>query len=356
MFKLLKSKKFVLVMVCLLALALIAGCGAQPKKEEAKKEETPKEEPKKEVRIIRAGIGLNDKHPQYKGLAKFKEIVEQKTDGAIKVELYHSGQLGDDRTMMEALQLGTQEMTCPSTAPIANFVKEFNVFDFPFLFPNEEVADKVLDGPVGQELLDKLPEQGLIGLAYWENGFRNLTNSKRAVATVEDFKGLKIRTMENQVHLEAFRALGANPTPMPFPELFTAMQQGTVDGQENPYATIYLQKFYEVQSHVSDTNHVYSPFVLMMSKKFWDESTPEQQKIFLEAAKTARDYERKLNREANAKYLAELEKEGMTYTHISDEVRAEMQEIVKPIIEKFKDKVGAETVDKVYKAIEEAQK
>ncbi|MDK2823912.1 MAG: TRAP-type transport system periplasmic protein [Clostridia bacterium] len=355
-----KSKKFVLAMVFLLSLVLIVGCSTQTKKEEPTQSEGKKEEPKKEEtkkpRIIRAGIGLNDKHPQFKALEEFKKIVEEKTNGSVKVELYHSGQIGDDRTMMEALQLGTQEMTCPATAPIANFVKEFSIFDFPFIFPNEKVADMILDGPVGQELLDKLPEQGIIGLAYWENGYRQLTNDVRPVAKVEDFNGLKIRTMENQVHLDAFRALGANPTPMPFPELFTAMQQGTVDGQENPFATIYLQKFYEVQKYVSDTNHVYSPFVLMMSKKFWDESTPEEQKIFKEAAIATRDINRKLNREANSKYVEELEKTGMTLTRISDEDRAEMAKVVAPVIEKHKEKVGKEFADKFYKAIDEAIK
>lgn len=309
-----------------------------------------------ETKTIKAGIGLNSDHPQYKGLLKFKEIVEEKTDGAIKVDTYHSGQLGDDRSMTEALQLGTQEVVVPSTAPLANFVPEFSVFDIPFLFPNEQVADEVLDGEVGQELLGKLEEQNLVGLAYWENGFRDLTNSERAVASVDDFDGLKIRTMENDLHLDAFKALGANPTPMAFTELFTAMQQGTVDGQENPYATIYLQKFYEVQEHVSNTHHIYSPFVFLMSKSFYDGLTEDQQKIVKDAAVEAGKHERKLNREANEKYLKQLQEEGMEYTEISDEARQEMVDAVAPVIEEYKSKIGEETVDKVYKAIEEAQK
>ncbi|REJ08827.1 TRAP transporter substrate-binding protein [Halobacillus trueperi] len=309
-----------------------------------------------ETKTIKAGIGLNSDHPQYKGLLKFKEIVEEKTDGAIKVDTYHSGQLGDDRSMTEALQLGTQEVVVPSTAPLANFVPEFSVFDIPFLFPNEQVADEVLDGEVGQELLGKLEEQNLVGLAYWENGFRDLTNSERAVASVDDFDGLKIRTMENDLHLDAFKALGANPTPMAFTELFTAMQQGTVDGQENPYATIYLQKFYEVQDHVSNTHHIYSPFVFLMSKSFYDGLTEDQQKIMKDAAVEAGKHERKLNREANEKYLKQLQEEGMEYTEISDEARQEMVDAVAPVIEDYKSKIGEETVDKVYKAIEEAQK
>lgn len=308
-----------------------------------------------DVRTIRAGIGLNDQHPQYKGLLKFKEIVEAETNGAIVVETYHSGQLGDDRTMMEALQLGTQEMTIPSTAPIANFVPDFSVFDIPFLMPSEEVADKVLlESEIAQQLLDKLPAQNLVGLTYWENGFRNLTNNKRAVATAADFKDLKIRTMENQLHLAAFRALGANPTPMAFSELFTAMQQGTVDGQENPIATIYLQKFFEVQKHVSTTQHIYSPFVVLLSKSFWDASTPEQQEILKRAALEAGQVQRQLNREANTKYLEELRTAGMTVTEVTEEARAEMKSVTDTVLDQFADKIGRETIDKVRAAIEEA--
>ncbi|KGP72833.1 TRAP transporter substrate-binding protein [Pontibacillus yanchengensis] len=310
----------------------------------------------KESKTIKAGIGLNDKHPQYKGLLKFKEIVEKKTDGQIKVETYHSGQLGDDRTMTENLQTGSQEVTIPSTAPLANFVPAFSVFDIPFLFPNTEVADKVLASETGQGLLKKLESQNLVGLAYWENGFRDVTNSKRAIKSIEDFEGLKLRTMENDLHLDAFNKLGANPTPMAFTELFTAMQQGTVDGQENPYATIYLQKFYEVQKHVSNTHHIYSPFVFLMSKSFYDNLSDENKKIVEEAAVEAGKYEKKLNREANEKYLKKLQEEGMTYTEISEENRKEMKEAVQPVVEKYKSKIGEDVVDNIYKEVEKAKK
>ena len=345
------KKLLSMLLVGLLVLSL-AACGGEKSGGDESASKSGDGKPK----VIRAGIGLNDQHPQYKGLLKFKEIVEEKTDGAIEVETFHSGQLGDDRTMTEALQLGSQEVTIPSTAPLANFVPEFSVYDFPFLFPNEEVADKVLDGEVGQKLLDKLEDQNLVGLAYWENGFRNVTNSKHEIKTVEDFKGLKLRTMENDLHLEAFRALGANPTPMAFTELFTAMQQGTVDGQENPYATIYLQKFYEVQDYVSNSNHVYSPFVFLMGKEFFDGLTEEQQKIVKDAAVEAGQYERKLNREANDKYLADLQKEGVTYTEISEEEHAKMKKLVQPVIDKYADQIGKDIVSEVYDAVEKASK
>jgi len=304
---------------------------------------------------IRAGIGLNSEHPQYIGLLEFKEIVEERTDGAIVVETYHSSQLGDDRSMMEALQLGSQEVTIPSTAPIANFVPEYTVFDFPFLFPNEEVADEVLSGEVGQKLLDMLDDQNMVGLAYWENGFRDLTNDEKPVATMDDFQGLTIRTMENDLHLDAFSALGANPTPMAFGELFTAMQQGTVDGQENPYATIYLEGYYEVQEHISDTHHVYSPFVFLIAQPFFESLPAEYQEIVADAAEEAGRYQIDLQREANQEYLESLIEAGMTFTEISDEARAEMQEAVQPTIDDYADIVGEELVQEVYDAIEAAQ-
>ncbi len=171
------------------------------------------------------------------------------------------------------------------------------------------------------------------------------------IKTVEDFKGLKLRTMENDLHLEAFRALGANPTPMAFTELFTAMQQGTVDGQENPYATIYLQKFYEVQDYVSNSNHVYSPFVFLMGKEFFDGLTEDQQKIVKDAAVEAGQYERDLNREANDKYLADLQKEGVTYTEISDEEHAKMKKLVQPVIDKYADEIGKDLENEVYDGV-----
>ena len=185
--------------------------------------------------------------------------------------------------------------------------------------------------------------------------FRDLTNNEVPVATAADFKNLKIRTMENQLHLAAFKALGANPTPMAFAEVFTAMQQGTIDGQENPVATIYLQKFNEVQKYVSTTNHVYSPFVVLLSKMFWDDSSKEEQEIMVKAAEEAGVYERELVRKANEEYLVELEKAGMVVTEVTPEARAEMKSITDPAIEQFADKIGKDTIEKVKKAVEDAQ-
>lgn len=303
---------------------------------------------------ITAGIGLNDKSAQYESLEYFKELVEENSEGRITVDLYHSSQLGDDREMMEALQRGEQEMTCPSTAPIAPFVDEFGVFDLPFLFPTNESADYVLDGEIGQELLDKLSDIGIKGLVYWENGYRNLTNSVREVRSPADVEGMKIRTMENPMHLDAWRAMGANPTPMAFGELFSAMQQGVVDGQENPWGTIYLQNFYEVQDYATDTGHVYSPFVLMIAQSFWDNLPEELQEVVMDAAVKSRDQNRKLNREYNKEYLEQL-KDVMTVTELTADQKAEFQGAVQSVYDKYSEEIGQDLIDGVQAEIDEFQ-
>lgn len=304
---------------------------------------------------INMGLGLNDKSAQFQSMKIFKEQVEKNSNGQIEVQLYHSSQLGDDREMMEALQLGTQEMTCPSSAPIAAFVGGFKVFDLPFIFPSNEAADYVLDGEVGQDLLNQLEAKGIIGLSYWENGYRQLTNSAKEVRSPADLKGLKVRTMENPIHLAAWKALGANPTPMAFGELFSAMQQKVVDGQENPWGTIYLQKFFEVQSFTTDTGHAYSPFVMMISKKYWDKLPADLQKVVKDAAWETRIENRKLNRKWNAEYLEKL-KEKMTVTELTPEQRAEFQKSVQPVYAQFEEEIGAELIAKVQAMVEEFQK
>lgn len=306
-------------------------------------------------KTILAGIGYNNQHSQYKGLERFKEIVEKKSKGALNVKIFHSGQLGDDRSMIESLQLGVLQVTIPSTAPLANFISEFLIFDYPFLFPNEEVADEVLDEEMGKRLLDLLPQQNLIGLAYWENGFRDLTNSTRPVSSMQDLKGLKVRTMESELHLSAFRKLGANPTPMAFGELFTAMQQGTVDGQENPISTIYLEGFYEVQKYISNTHHVYTPFIFLMSKPFYESLNEKEQKVVSEAAREAGKYQRKLNRKDTENYLQKLKDNGMEYTEITESSRKEMKKTIEPLLEQYTKEIGTDMVSDVYNAIENAQ-
>lgn len=347
-----KNLKVTLLSILVVCTMILAACGGNSNSaSSSEKGSSGSGEGGK--RTLRVSIGVNDKHPEYEAAMKFKELVEAESDD-LKVEVYHSGQIADDRSAIEMLQFGSLDITIPSTSPLVNFVPEFGVFDLPFTIPNEEVADKVLDGPFGDKMLEMVDDQKLVGLAWWENGFRNLTNDVRPVATMEDVKGLKIRTMENEIHLDAWKALGANPTPMAFTELFTALQQGTIDGQENPYPTILLSKYPEVQKYVSNTSHVYTPFIFLFSKQIWEELSSDQQKLVKKAAVEAGKFNRERNRQVAEESLEKL-KEEMTYTEIKEEEFGKFQEAVKPVIDKYKDKIGPEIVDQFLEEVEKAK-
>ncbi|GAJ40723.1 TRAP transporter substrate-binding protein [Saccharococcus caldoxylosilyticus] len=348
--KIFKARKFIVGLLSV-GLLFLSACGSNATQGGTKSNNHGIQE-----RIIKAGIGLNEDHPEGQGLLKFKEIVEKKSGGKLKVQTYFSATLGDDLKMTEALQSGTQEITIPSTSPLVGIVKEFGIFDFPFLFNTAEEADAILDGPIGKKLLEKLPEHRLIGLAYWENGFRNVTNSKHPINTIDDFKGLKLRTMQNQVHIDAFKKLGANPTPMAFSEVFTALESKTVDGQENPLATIKSNKYYEVQDYLSLTKHVYTPFVFLVSKKFWDSLSPEEQKILQDAAVEAGKYQRELSRQEDKKALEELKKTGIKINEVSDGERKKMEEAIKPVIDKYAKEFGEDLVNEMYSELEKIRK
>jgi TRAP-type transport system periplasmic protein len=262
-------------------------------------------------RLIRFGYGLNEQSNQGRAAKFFAEQVEKASGGKMKVRAIGAAALGPDTQMQQALIGGAQEMMVGSTATLVGITKEMALWDTPFLFNNTKEADAILDGPIGTKVIDKLQPKGLVGLAYWENGFRNLTNSKRPVTKMEDLDGIKLRVMQNNVYLDSFRSLGANAIPLPFSELFSALETKTVDGQENPYNTILSSKFYEVQKYLSVTNHVYSPWIVLVSKKWWDGLSKDEQKILSDAAKASRDFERKDTRDEGAKALADLKSKGM---------------------------------------------
>ena len=219
------------------------------------------------------------------GVDAFGAKLAELSGGAFVVEQAPAGQLGGERDTIEGLQIGSVDMVITSTGPLGNFVPEVLALDLPFLFRDYDHARAVLDGEIGQELLAKIDENNLVALAWAENGFRHVTNSQRPVRTPEDLEGLKLRTMENQVHMAAFSGMGASPTPMAFPEVFGALQQGVVDGQENPVTVIAASKFWEVQKYVSLTGHVYSPAIFLASPALFDGLTDEQKGWFYEAAK-----------------------------------------------------------------------
>ncbi|WP_239496317.1 TRAP transporter substrate-binding protein [Salinicola peritrichatus] len=296
---------------------------------------------------LKFSIGLTQSSAQYRGLEYFKEIVEQRSDGHIHVELFHSAQLGDDLQAVSALQAGTLEMTAPSTSPLVNMFPQFAVFDLPFLFPTPEVADKVLDGEIGDRMLKEATTNGLVAIGWAENGYRQLTDSKGAVSSPNDLDGLKIRTMQNPIHLDIWRTLGANPTPMSFAELFTALEQGVVDGQENPWITIQSSRFNEVQPYATETNHVYTPFITLVSERFWNRLPEGYQQLLVEAAKQMGTYERQVSRTLNDQIKQELKDEGMQITELSPEQVKAFQDKLAPVYDEWRDKIGGDLIDSI---------
>lgn len=291
-------------------------------------------------KVLKVGIGLSEDHPQGVAVKKFGELLSQKTGGKLTAKLYASGALGNDVTMISALRGGTQEMVVPDSSTLASLVKDFGVINLPLTINTEAEADALLDGPFGQKLLAELPEKGLIGLAFWENGFRHVTNSRRPITKADDIAGLKLRVIQNPLFIESFAALGANATPMPFTELYSAMEQKAVDGQENPSATILASKFYEVQKHMVTSRHIYSAWVLLLSKKAWDGFTPDEKKAVQEAARESTLFERKTIRDFSDKALAELKKEGMQVTELSAAEQAKLRAKLQPVVAKFSKEFG----------------
>jgi TRAP-type transport system periplasmic protein len=286
-------------------------------------------------RTIRFGHLNNTDHPMSMGARKFAELVASKSGGKLHVKEYPSSQLGNELQQQSALQGGVQEMSAPAPTSLAGIVKEFGLLDFPFIVSDFKQADALVDGPVGKALLAKLPEKGLVGLAFFDLGFRNVTNSKRPITRAEDLEGLKLRVIPNPVFLETFKTFKANPVPMPFAELYPALETRAVDGQENPYSVILSNKFYEVQKYLSATNHVYAANIILVSKKFWDKLSPTEQKILQESAIEARDYQRKVSREIAGKAVDELKAKGMQFNELPPAELARMRAMVKPIYEKF---------------------
>ena len=318
-----------LLATALLAASLLQGAGAQE-------------------RTIKFAFQNQKEHPQAQGAQKFADLVAAKTSGRIAVKLFPGGTLGGDLQTVSALQGGTVEMTVLNAGILSAQAKEFGIYDFPFLFASPQEADAVTDGPFGKKLLDKLQSKNLVGLGYWELGFRNLTNSKKPITKAEDIAGLKIRVIQSPIYIDMFNALGANAVPMPFPELYTAMEQKAVDGQENPFSTILSSKFAEVQKHLTITRHMYNPQAVIVSKKFWDSLNPADQKAVTEAMAEATTFQRSVSRSQADVALEELKKAGMQVTEFSPAEVDKLRAKVKPVVEKHSDKVGAETVQEVY--------
>lgn len=285
-------------------------------------------------RTLKLGLQNPKGHPLEQGATRFAEIVAAKSGGKLKVNVFPGGVLGGDAATVSALQGGTVEITVLNSGILASQVKDFEVYDFPFMFASAREADAVVDGPFGQKLHAKLADKAIVGLAYWELGFRNMSNSRRPITKVEDIAGLKLRVIPNPINIDWVKALDANPTPLAFPELYAALEQKAVDGQENPFSVILANKFAEVQKHLAVTNHQYNPQSFIFSKKVWDTLSADEKKIIGDAAVEAGKYQRQVNREAAAGQLDQLKKAGMQVTELSPAEQAKLRAKLAPVIDK----------------------
>ncbi len=287
------------------------------------------------------GYGASDDNSQGLAAKRFSELVKTRTGGRINVNTYGSGKLGTDAQMQSALQGGVQELMVGPTSGLVGVVKEYALLDLPFLVSSFKEADSLLDGPVGQSLFQKLEAHGLVGLAYWENGFRHLTNSRRPVNRLEDIAGLKIRVIPNPVYIETFKALGANPLPLPYTELYGALETKSVDAQENGLGLIESGKFYEVQKYLTLSAHSYTPYIVLASKKWFDKLPEADRELVRKAAVDAGTYQRQINREETRKLVDQMKKHGLQVVDLPAAEANRMREKVKPVHEKFTEQIGA---------------
>ncbi len=291
-------------------------------------------------RTIKFGLNSPEGHPAVVGMKKFQAAVEARSGGKMKVQLFLNGTLGSDQATLSAVKGGTVEMAVMNSGILASEVKALEVFDFPFLFNNEKEADVIVDGPIGQKMHAALADKGIVGLSYWELGFRNITTGKRAINKVDDIAGLKLRVIPNAINVDWVKALSANPTPMPFPEVYAALEQGAIDGQENPVSVIAANKFWEVQKFIALTNHQYNPQSVIFSKRIWDQLNAAERKIIDEAADEAVKAQREGARAAVAANLELLKKNGMTVTTLPAAELVKLREKMKPVIDKHSVSAG----------------
>ncbi len=309
------------------------------------------------AKTIRVSLCNSETHPQSLGLQLFKKLVEEQTKGELMVNLYYNSQLGGERESVEQVKNGLLEMATASAGPMTTFNTRFMVLDIPYAFNDYNEAWLVMDGPAGISLFKSCEEIGLKGLAWMENGFRHTTNSRRPILTIADFAGLKIRTMEAPMHMEAFKLLGANPTPVPWTELYMVMQQKVVDGQENPLANIWEVKMYEVQKFASLDGHIYDPMPLVANLEWYNGLTKDQQKIVETAAILGQNYSRAVNAAREKYIVALLESKGMKVNEVAEAEKDKMRQATqKKVIESIKGKTDPKFVDTWISNIEQARK
>jgi len=330
-------KKVLLFCVVVVMMLALAACNGNDKAQDPGKDV---DDPKKVV--LRLGMTAEADSHYGKGAKVFADKVAEYTGGQVEVQIFPSSQLGNERDLVEGVGVGTIEMCLTSTGPLPNFSSDFMLFDLPFIVTDRQKAYEVMDGTIGQEILGSLAPMGIKALGFWENGFRNITNNRAPIVSPEDVRGMKIRTMENPIHLETFRHLGAQPTPMAWGEVFIALQQGTIDGQENPLVILYTAKIYEVQKHVSLTGHFYSPAVMSINKNLFDGFSADIQEAILKAEKEARDWERQYSAQLDTELVQTLTDAGMIVTEVDKD---EWQRACAPVYEKFMDKIKPEYIE-----------
>lgn len=302
---------------------------------------------------LRLGHGIAEEHPLGQGARHFASLLERKSEGRLRMRVYPATQLGSEGQMIAAVRSGVQDIVITSTAPVATMIDEYLLFDLPFFVKDEKEADALLDGPVGERLLSLAEPRQMIGLCYWENGFRQVTNSRREVNSLDGMAGLKIRTMQNPVYIDAFKRLGTNAIPMPFTELYTAMESRAIDAQENPIAIIHSNNFHEVQRYVTLTNHAYAPYVVLMSAKRWRSLETRDQQLLREGCREARDHQRQLNRKLTSQLVEDLKREGMTITSLSDTELKRFRERLDPVVEQYTQKIGPDLVREARRQLQE---
>jgi TRAP-type transport system periplasmic protein len=307
-------------------------------------------------RNIRVSNGINADHPVGNGIAAMQKCLDEKSGGKLKLTAFWGGALGGDLQATQALRSGVQEAVVTSSSPLVGIDPALGVFDLPFLFANAEEAYKVLDGKFGEMMNTKLEAVGLVNLAYWENGFRNLSNSVRPVTKWEDFEGLKVRVMQNNIFLDTFQNLGANATPMAFGEVFSALETKAIDAQENPYVTIDTSKFFEVQKYITETNHAYTPFLFLFSKAIFDTYAPEEQAALRECAVVGRDVERQVITELNKQSLEKIKAAGLEVNALSEDEQKRIREKSMVVYDKHKAEIGADVVDAILAELAEIRK
>jgi len=295
--------------------------------------------------VLKIGYATSATSHYAVGSTAFCDDIEKGTQGRYKCQQFPNSSLGGEREMIEAVQLGTLDLVNTSTGPVGNFVPEVKIVDIPFLFRDYDHARKVMDGPIGQDILTKFPSKGLVALAWTENGFRHMTNSKHPIVKPADASGLKMRTMENKVHMDGYKAFGIQPTPMAFPEVFGALQQGTVDGQENPIPVILASKFAQVQKHLSLTGHVYSPGLLITSPRLMNKLSDADKKVFYEAAQKAKVAQRKKVNDDENSGIAQLEKDGMSVVRKVD--GQAFRDALVPVYAAYSKEFGADNIRKI---------